>query len=91
MSPSHKILLVDDNPLVLEVMGKALDKEGFQCMKASSADKAMELLKKETPDIILSDYDMPEVNGFVFRQQLIEDPDFKNIPFMFLTSMNNFL
>jgi sigma-B regulation protein RsbU (phosphoserine phosphatase) len=70
-------------------MGKALDKEGFQCMKASSADKAMELLKKETPDIILSDYDMPEVNGFVFRQQLIEDPDFKNIPFMFLTSMNN--
>lgn len=89
MPLSHKILLVDDNPLVLEVMGKALDREGFQCMKADSARQAMELLKKETPDIILSDYDMPEVNGFIFRQQLMDSPDFKHIPFMFLTSMNN--
>ncbi len=89
MPPSHKILLVDDNLLILEMMSKALDREGFHCMKASSARQAMELLQKETPDIILSDYDMPDINGFEFRQQLIDHPDFKNIPFMFLTSMNN--
>jgi sigma-B regulation protein RsbU (phosphoserine phosphatase) len=72
MPASHKILLVDDNPLVLMTMGQALTREGFICMKADSAPHAMELLEKETPDIILSDYDMPEVNGFQFRQQLMD-------------------
>ncbi|MBD1364603.1 fused response regulator/phosphatase [Mucilaginibacter sp. ZT4R22] len=85
MPVSKKILLVDDNTLVLEMMGRALGKEGFECMKAASAGQAMELLKEERPDIILSDYHMPEVNGFEFRQNLI-GTDFKDIPFMFLTS-----
>jgi sigma-B regulation protein RsbU (phosphoserine phosphatase) len=89
MPASNKILLVDDNPLVLEMMSQALNREGFLCMKADSAGKAMELLRKEVPDIILSDYDMPEVNGFAFRQQLMDSAEFKHIPFMFLTSMNN--
>lgn len=89
MPPAHKILLVDDNPIVLEMMGKALSREGFYCMKADSAKQAMELLNKEIPDIILSDYEMPDVNGFAFRQQLMENAVFKNIPFMFLTSINN--
>ncbi|QKJ28302.1 fused response regulator/phosphatase [Mucilaginibacter mali] len=89
MPASHKILLVDDNPLVLEMMGRALSREGFICMKANSAMQAMELLEKDVPDIILSDYDMPEMNGFQFRQQLMGNKKFKHIPFMFLTSMNN--
>jgi sigma-B regulation protein RsbU (phosphoserine phosphatase) len=71
MPVSKKILLVDDNTLVLEMMGRALGKEGFECMKAASAGQAMELLREERPDIILSDYHMPEVNGFEFRQNLI--------------------
>ncbi|RWY50314.1 fused response regulator/phosphatase [Mucilaginibacter gilvus] len=85
MPLSKTILLVDDNTLVLEMMGRALGKEGFECMKAGSARQAMELLKEERPDIILSDYHMPEVNGFEFRQNLI-GTEFKDIPFMFLTS-----
>ena len=89
MPASHKILLVDDNPLVLEMMGRALSREGFTCLKANSAAQAMQLLQKDVPDIILSDYDMPEMNGFEFRQLLMTKPEFKNIPFMFLTSMNN--
>jgi sigma-B regulation protein RsbU (phosphoserine phosphatase) len=86
MAVSKKILLVDDNSLVLEVMAKALSKEGFLCMKAISADAAMGLLKQERPDIILSDYHMPDVDGFAFRQNLITVPEYKDIPFMFLTS-----
>ncbi|OOQ61805.1 fused response regulator/phosphatase [Mucilaginibacter pedocola] len=85
MAASEKILLVDDNPLVLEMMGRALTKEGFECMKAGSAADAQALLKQQRPDIILSDYHMPEVNGFEFRQQLMAT-DLKDIPFMFLTS-----
>lgn len=86
MPVSKKILLVDDNRLVLEMMGRALTKEGFFCLKALSAGEGMEILKHNIPDIILSDYHMPEVNGFQFRQQLIDIEEYKNIPFMFLTS-----
>jgi sigma-B regulation protein RsbU (phosphoserine phosphatase) len=86
MATSKKILLVDDNPLVLEMMGRALNKEGFYCMKAISADAATEILKQERPDVILSDYHMPDVDGFAFRQNLIAIPEYKDIPFMFLTS-----
>lgn len=85
----HKILLVDDNPLVLEMMGRALSREGFICLKADSALQALALLENDIPDIILSDYDMPEMNGFEFRQQLMADKKFRHVPFMFLTSMNN--
>jgi sigma-B regulation protein RsbU (phosphoserine phosphatase) len=85
MAVSKRILLVDDNPLVLEMVGRALGKEGFDCMKAESAGPALELLKLGRPDVILSDYHMPGINGFEFRQQLMET-DFKDIPFMFLTS-----
>lgn len=89
MTQSYKILLVDDNPLALKMMDRALTKEGFTCFKATSAAIAMEQLRKETPDIILSDYEMPHTNGFEFRQHLINEPEYKNIPFMFLTSESN--
>ncbi|TFF39569.1 fused response regulator/phosphatase [Mucilaginibacter psychrotolerans] len=86
MPVSKKILLVDDNPLVLEMMGRALSKEGFECMKAASAQQAIQLLQQQLPDIILSDYHMPDVDGFLFRQQLLAHTAYKDIPFMFLTS-----
>nr|WP_067058792.1 fused response regulator/phosphatase [Mucilaginibacter sp. L294] len=86
MAVSKKILLVDDNPLVLEMMGRALAKEGFNCLKANSANEAMTILEQQRPDIILSDYHMPDVDGFAFRQNLIAVPAYKDIPFMFLTS-----
>ena len=89
MPVSKKILLVDDNRLVLQMMCRALMKEGFVCMNAISADEAMELLKHNRPDIILSDYHMPGVNGFQFRQKLIDSAIYKDIPFMFLTSEVN--
>ncbi|MBK0379015.1 fused response regulator/phosphatase [Mucilaginibacter segetis] len=86
MPQSKKILLVDDNAFVLQMMSKALIKEGFSCRKATSAAGAMEILKHDIPDVILSDYHMPDVDGFAFRQELIDLPEYKDIPFMFLTS-----
>ena len=83
------ILLVDDNHLVLEVMGRALSNQGFTCLKAYSALKAIDILRAQTPDVILSDYNMPEMDGFQFRQYLMNDQAFKNIPFIFLTSVTD--
>lgn len=87
MPKSKKILLVDDSPLVLKIIGQALEKDGFQCLKAGNVPDAMAHLKNEIPDLILSDYQMPDIDGFAFRQSLMAIPEYRNIPFMFLTSI----
>lgn len=79
--------MVDDSPLVLKIIGQALEKDGFHCLKAGNVPEAMAHLKNEIPDLILSDYQMPDIDGFAFRQSLMAIAEYRNIPFMFLTSI----
>lgn len=84
-----KILLVEDNLLFRKVIEASLLKAGYNCVLCESATEALELLAEETPDLILSDYDMPEMNGFDFRQAVLLNPNLKDIPFVFLTSITD--
>jgi sigma-B regulation protein RsbU (phosphoserine phosphatase) len=84
-----KILLVEDNLLFRKVIEASLLKAGYNCVLCESATEALELLAEETPDLILSDYDMPEMNGFDFRQAVLHNPNLKDIPFVFLTSITD--
>ena len=86
ITPLKKILLVDDSLFMLEIMERAFENQGFECYKAETVAKGMQILEKFVPDIILSDYDMPNRNGFEFRELLLTNPLLKNIPFVFLTS-----
>lgn len=88
-NPDKKILLVDDNKLILRMIGATFRQNGFKCMAAESASEALELLQKEVPDIILSDYSMPGMDGFAFRQHLMDHPVLQNIPFIFFTSFSD--
>lgn len=81
-----KILLVEDNLLFRKVMEASLKKAGYTCVLCDSASAALLLLQNEIPDLILSDYDMPEINGFDFRQAVLRNPNIRDIPFVFLTS-----
>lgn len=84
-----KILLVEDNLLFSKVVEHALLKAGYSCVLCESATDALQLLLVETPDLILSDYDMPEMNGFDFRQAVLLNPNISDIPFVFLTSFTD--
>lgn len=87
MSETSKILLVDDEPGVRESVQAYLEySEGLEVKVASSAMEAYELLEKETPDLIISDLMMPQVDGYQFLQQLREDSRFKHLPVIFLTA-----
>ncbi|WP_439582832.1 response regulator [Dyadobacter bucti] len=81
-----KVLIVEDNLLFRKVISASLTKAGYQCVLCDSASEALKLLVNEQPDLILSDYDMPEMNGFDFRQAVLQNPDISDIPFVFLTS-----
>jgi sigma-B regulation protein RsbU (phosphoserine phosphatase) len=83
-----KVLFVDDDPSMGKLFKYNLDNAGFDCRLASNVDEAMELIKKEHPDIIVSDIMMPKTDGFQFRKMLLQDNLLKDVPFIFLTAKN---
>jgi DNA-binding NarL/FixJ family response regulator len=87
MSKPAQLLLVDDEPGVRESVQAYLEySDDFKVLVASNAPEAWSLLQKETPDLVISDIMMPQVDGYQFLQQLREDPRFKTIPVIFLTA-----
>lgn len=85
-APVKKILIVEDNELFLKLLDKHFSRAGYDCMLASSPSSALTLLEQQLPEIILSDYEMPGMNGFAFRQQLLTNKKYAHIPFVFLTA-----
>lgn len=83
------ILLVDDDIFQLRLFEKLLTSNGYNCKIALSVDEAETILQSEIPDLIVSDFEMPGKDGFEFRRRLLKEDSFKNIPFLFLTSVND--
>jgi two-component system alkaline phosphatase synthesis response regulator PhoP len=81
-----KILVVDDELDILEIIRHALNKEGFEVHIAANGFQAIEQTRKIKPDLILMDVMMPVMDGMEACRQLKEDPDTKNIPIVFLTA-----
>lgn len=83
-----RILVVDDEPVNLRVLKQILQ-EQYQLMFATSAKQALELLSKETPDLILLDVMMPEISGFELCAMLKADNALQNIPIIFVTALKD--
>ncbi|MDM8536452.1 response regulator [Desulfobacterales bacterium HSG17] len=75
-----KLLLIDDDPLILKGMGSYLKKKGFQMTTAGSGEKAVELLDKSAFDLVITDLVMEQVNGIRVLQKSKEvNPETMNI------------
>jgi len=83
---SAQLLLVDDEPGLREAVQAYLEDSNFNVQTASNAREAWEMLQKKTPDLVISDIMMPQVNGYEFLKQMREDPRFKALPVVFLTA-----
>ena len=81
------IMLVDDNPANLMV-GKENLANDYRVLTMPSAAKMFEMLKKHTPELILLDVDMPEIDGYDAIRRLKADPCSADIPVIFLTAMS---
>jgi PleD family two-component response regulator len=81
------ILIVDDEPLSMEMLNNML-KEDHEVLLASSAHDALELIKTWTPDLILLDIVMPGMDGYEVCRQLKTDPQYREIPILFITVKN---
>ena len=85
---SHKILLVDDEPDILDFLSYNLKKEGYTVFTANKSAEDLALAKKEKPHLIVLDIMMPEMDGVETCRQLKEIPELKNTIITFLTARN---
>jgi len=85
----HKILIVDDDPLIRNLLGQILEsfeEKGVQLLNANNGIVAIEIVKKEKPDIIFLDVMMPKMNGFEVCSIIKNDLLLNNIYIIMLTA-----
>jgi DNA-binding NarL/FixJ family response regulator len=84
---SAHLLLVDDEPGVRLSVKEYLQEVGdFDVQVASNANDAWQMLQQKTPDLVISDIMMPQVDGYQFLKKLRDDPRYKSLPVVFLTA-----
>ena len=88
MATNH-ILIVDDLPKNIQVVANILKPLDYKITFAQSGVKALEILDKVKPDLILLDVMMPELNGFETCQRIKEQEKFAGLPIIFLTAKND--
>lgn len=79
------ILVVDDQPDLLESLRLTLETAGYHAVTASNGADALTLLQREAIDLILADIAMPQMNGYQLYERVRENPAWVPIPFLFLT------
>ncbi len=81
-----KILLVDDEQDILEIVGYNLSQEGYQIVTASNGKEAIQKAKKELPHLIIMDVMMPEMDGMEACENIRKLPELSNVIITFLTA-----
>jgi PAS domain S-box-containing protein len=87
MSDKQVILIIDDNPENLRVLGDILDIKGYEVLIASSGPEAFEVIKSPSPDLILLDIMMPGMDGHEVCRKIKDDPDLSRIPVIFISAL----
>lgn len=81
----NRLLLVDGDPKSLRVLDVSLKKAGFEVTTATSGQEALALLEASQPDLIISDTDLDEMDGFELCSQIKARPAWTKIPFLFVS------
>lgn len=89
-SKKKHILIVDDEPAWLKLMGRTLRDAGYLVKEVGSGDAALTALEKYRPDLILSDLRMPDMNGFDLLDHIKKLPKVSSTPVVFLSAIDDF-
>ena len=81
-----KVVIVDDEPFILMMLEDRLRAAGIGVVTLRESINALEVIRKEMPDLIILDWMMPEVSGLELCISLKKDPDLNNIPIFMLTA-----
>lgn len=81
------VLIVDDDPDMVETVGMMLESKGYEVGKAYDGIEGEESIKTRVPDILILDVMMPRKNGYVLCAELKKKPETRDIPIILLTAV----
>lgn len=87
LSQKKKVMVVDDSSIVLRNI-KSILEEDYTVYLANSGEQALKMIPQKQPDLVLLDYEMPGMNGKMTFEAMLEDEYAKDIPVVFLTSID---
>lgn len=79
------ILIVDDEYLIADILSFALEDAGYLTVTAGSGKTALKILERETPQLIITDYMMPGMNGIELAESVREHAKFSELPIMLMS------
>lgn len=82
----HTVLVVDDSPIILRLVEKGLREASFGVISATDGREAIEMISEKRPDLILSDYNMPKMNGLDLLDAVKSSEAFSTTPFVLMSS-----
>ena len=86
MGEKRRVLLVDDEPSIVKMVGKRLEVEGFDVLLAMDGQEALAKARNENPDLIILDLMLPKLNGYEVCTMLKQDTRYQRIPIMMFTA-----
>src|SRR3954447_16995311 len=89
VAPPSTVLVVDDNPVNLQVLVRTLDGAGHRILAARSGQAALEIARRIQPDLILLDVMMPDMGGFEVCQALQGEPATRETAAVFLSALGH--
>ena len=81
-----RILFVDDDPLTLETLKRSAELFGHEAVLASSGEQALTLIGEGLPDLILTDMNLPDMDGLSLVKELKHNPSFAQVPVVMLSA-----
>src|SRR5438034_8910799 len=87
MTKAHSILVVDDDPEIVTLISTRLGKRGYKVTTANDGAKAIELAKKEKPDLVLLDVMMPGKSGWEVARSLKQDPVTQHVKIVMVSAI----
>jgi len=85
----HKLLMVDDSPTVLKIMSMSLMANGFAVRTAATGAAGLAAARQETPDVIILDINLPDINGLELLAQLKQDAVLAPVPVLLLSGQDD--
>lgn len=89
MKLAKKVLIVDDDPAVVDVLKRRVEKDRFVCLTAATASDGLKKALHHKPDFILLDLMLPQMSGFGFLRELKKHPELSEVPVVVLSGLGD--
>jgi CheY-like chemotaxis protein len=86
MVNKNKILIIEDEEILLNLLQKKLSQEGYEVSVAKDGKEGLEVMKKVKPDLVLLDIVMPKMGGFEVMEKMFKNEELKKIPVIIISN-----